>query len=355
MSFIRLNNIAITGITACVPEKKQLNSELTNLFSQEELDKIISAIGIKERRVAAEDICASDLCFEAANKLLNDLQIDRGSIDVLLFMSQTGDYKIPATAPILQDKLGLSQRTICFDIGLACSGYVYALTTAAAYLNIPEINRVLLLDGETFSKIVYEGDKTNAPLYGDAGSATLIEKRDDSQFYSDLNTDGSGWAAVNIKAGGCRHLANQNSMEIKTREDGSLGNDLHIYMNGVDVFNFTMRVVPKSVRDILQQSGLSLDDIDYVIFHQANKFMTDFFAKKLKCPLSKVPYSLYKFGNTSSSTIPLTIVSELGEWVNNKSGTPKKTVLLSGFGAGLSWGTIITDLSHCYIPELLEI
>ncbi|TAN00553.1 MAG: ketoacyl-ACP synthase III [Chitinophagaceae bacterium] len=356
MPFIHLDNIAITGISACVPEKKQLNSELTHLFSsKEELDKMINVIGIKERRIARADICASDLCFNAADKLLNDLQIDRSTIDVLLFMSQTGDYKIPATAPILQDKLGLSQKTICFDIGLACSGYVYALTTAAAYLNLPGIKRVLLLDGETFSKIIYEEDKTNAPLYGDAGSATLLEKQDDCPFYSELCTDGSGWAAVNIKAGGCRNVADRHSMEIKTREDGSLGSDLHVYMNGVDVFNFTMRVVPRGVKDVLQQAGLSLENIAYVIFHQANKFMTDFFAKKLKCPPSKVPYSLDRYGNTSSSTIPLTIASELREWVNNKSDHPDKKVLLSGFGAGLSWGTVVTDLSHCYIPKLLEI
>lgn len=355
MAFIPLNNISIKGIAACVPKAKAFNKDLTDMFSAEELDKTINAIGIKERRIADENTTASDLCYTAAEKLLNDMNIDRSTIDVLLFMSQTGDYKIPATAPILQDKLGLSQNTICFDIGLACSGYLYALTTAAAYLNLPHINRVLLLDGETFSKIVNPQDKINVPLYGDGGSATLIEKKENSPFFSLLNTDGSGWSAINIKSGGARNKVTADSLEQKEREDGGLGNDLQIAMNGVDVFNFTMRVVPKSVKEILQQSGYTLDQIQYLVFHQANKFMTDFFAKKLKLPLEKVPYSLDKFGNTSSATIPLTIASELREWVNNKDTDEPKNVLLSGFGAGLSWAAVITNLSDCYIPELLEI
>jgi 3-oxoacyl-[acyl-carrier-protein] synthase-3 len=354
MGLISFENIGITGLSACVPRNKVENLTLTNVFSSDELKKIIDSIGIKERRIADEFTTASDLCYTAANQLLDDLKIDRDSIDVLIFMSQTGDFKIPATAPILQHRLGLRQSTICFDLGLACSGYLFAITTAAAYLNMPTIQRVLVLDGETFSKIVYREDKTNLPLYGDAGTATLLEKREGLAIHSLLNTDGSGWSSIKIKAGGGRNPIDLESLTIGVREDGSYGADCHLYMNGIDVFNFTLKVVPHSIKEILKITNIDLLEINQVIFHQANKFMIDFFAKKLKISDDRIPISLDKFGNTSSATIPLTIVSELNNWVNDTSSKNNKNVLLSGFGAGLSWGTIITNLSNCYISDLIE-
>lgn len=349
MAFIQIQNVGIKGISACVPKNVVRNETLTDIFPQEELTKIINSVGIKERRIADKDVTASDLCFKAADKLLNELDIDRESIDVLIFMSQTGDYKIPATAPILQERLGLSNDCASFDVGLACSGYVYALTTAFLYLNLPTVNRVLLLDGETFSKIVNPKDKTNALLYGDAGTATLLEKKEGESFYSLLKTDGSGWNAVNIKAGAGRHPANLESMEVHEREDGSLGNDTEINMNGIDVFNFTMKVVPKSIKLILEKFNFEIEDIDKIVFHQANKFMTDFFIKKLKYNPENVPYSLNKFGNTSSATIPLTIVSELENWES-----AKKRILISGFGAGLSWATAILNIDNTKILPIIE-
>ncbi|MDL1914028.1 MAG: ketoacyl-ACP synthase III [Bergeyella sp.] len=350
MAFVCIPDVHIRGLAACVPKNVVRNSSLTDVFPVEELEKVISSVGIEERRVADSGVCASDLCCHAAEKLFADLNVDRSSIDVLIFMSQTADYKIPATSTILQDKLGLSRETICFDVSLACSGYVYALTTAFSYLNLPDINQVLLLDGETFSKIVNPKDKTNALLYGDAGTATLLEKHDGTDFFCQLNTDGSGWDAVNIPGGGGRNPFNESSLKEEIREDGSCGNNVQLYMNGIDVFNFTMKVVPKSIRQTLEKSKMDMGMIDKIVFHQANKFMTDFFIKKLKYPCENVPYSLHKFGNTSSATIPLTIVSELSDWTSDR-----KKVLLSGFGAGLSWATAITDLSETHISKIIEV
>jgi len=349
MAFFHIPDVYIKGIAACVPKNTVLNESLTHIFPEEELEKVINSVGIKERRIADADVTASDLCFWAAEKLLNDLKIEKESIDVLIFMSQTGDYIIPATAPILQYRLGLREECACFDIGLACSGYVYALTTAFTYLNLPEVKRVLLLDGETFSKIVNPSDKTNALLYGDAGTATLLERKEGGNFYSLLKTDGSGWNAVYIKAGACRNPATPESFHVYEREDGSLGNDNQVYMNGLDVFNFTMRVVPKSIKEITEKFNFELKDIDKIVFHQANKFMTDFFIKKLKYPKEKVPYCLDRFGNTSSASIPLTIVSELKNWHEER-----KNILISGFGGGLSWGSAILDLKDTYISDLIE-
>ncbi len=348
MAFIKFNNVGIRAIASCVPSDISKNSDLTNLIPPEEIEKVISSIGIKEKRIAAIDVCSSDLCVKAAEKLLNELDIDRNSIDVLIFMSQTPDYKIPATSPSIQHRLGLSTSTACFDINLACSGYVYSLSTAYSYAMMEGVNRVLLLVGETFSKIVSKNDKVNAPLYGDAGTATLIEKGDFGSSYFSLNSDGSGKDAIIIPAGCYRNPSNsENVLEIEY-EDGNIRSEHQIYMDGMEVFNFTMRVVPKDVKAVLEFSQKSLDEIDHLVFHQANKFMTDFFAKKLKLPLEKVPYSLDKYGNVSSPTIPLTISSELNGKIENK------TILMSGFGAGLSWASAITNFKNCQVLPVIE-
>ncbi|OXB00999.1 3-oxoacyl-ACP synthase [Flavobacterium plurextorum] len=349
MAFIQIPNVAIKGVSACVPKTIIRNDTLIDIFTEEELKKTINSVGIVERRIVDKDVCASDLCFKAAEKLFDDMDIDRSTIDVLIFMSQTSDFKIPATAPILQHRLGLSKESICFDVSLACSGYVYALTTAMSYLNLPNVNRVLLLDGETFSKIVNPKDKTNALLYGDAGTATLLEKSQGDMFNAVLHTDGEGWDAVCVKGGGSRYPFTEYSLQEKERQDGSIGNELEVYMNGIDVFNFTLKVVPKSIKELLEKTNTTISDYGSIVFHQANKFMIEFFAKKLKYDMSNVPISLDKFGNTSSATIPLTIVSELKNWKADN-----KKVVISGFGAGLSWAAATLDLSETHICELIE-
>jgi 3-oxoacyl-[acyl-carrier-protein] synthase-3 len=281
--------------------------------------------------------------------LIDDNKIDVSTIDVLLFLSQTPDYKIPATAPLLQDRLGLPNTTASLDLNLACSGYVYGLSTAFAYASQQGINRVLLLVGETFSKITSPYDKVNWPLYGDAGTATLIEKGDYYDSYFELMTDGSGSKALIIPAGECRNPTTVENLQITEREDGNKRSDHQIYMDGMDVFNFTLRVVPKAIKNMLAALSIQADDIDYFMFHQANKFMIDFIVKKLKIDTAKVPYCIDRFGNTSSASIPLTIVSELAGKIREN-----EKIILCGFGAGLSWGTVYTELKNCTISSLVE-
>lgn len=349
MATIKFHNVGIKAMSACVPKEVFCNKDLGYLIPEEEIEKTINTIGIKERRLAGEGVCASDLCYKAALQLMVDNNIDPESIDVLLFMSQSHDYKMPATAPILQHRLGLSKKTACLDLTLACSGYVYALSTAYAYASMEGINRVLLLDGETLTKIVNRKDKVNWPLYGDAATATLIEKGDFGDSVFILCTDGSGEDAVKVYDGGMRNGTTQESLIEREREDGNIRNNLQIYMDGMDVFNFTMRVVPKSIKEICSECNVALEDVDWLVFHQANKFMTDFFVKKLKFNPEKVPYSLGKYGNTSSVSIPLTIVSELENKLKNKD-----KLILSGFGAGLSWGTAMIEVNGCRISHITE-
>lgn len=349
MAELLFNNIGISAISACVPRKIVSNKDMGYMMPQEEIDKTINLIGIHERRVAENETCSSDLCFKAAQKLFEDNNIDPSTIDVLLFLSQTPDYKIPATSSILQEKLGLNKNVAAIDLSLGCSGYVYGLSTAFAYAQTNGINRVLLLVGETFSKIVNKHDKVNAPLYGDAGTATLIEKGDFNNSIFTLYTDGSGYDSVIITHGECKNypLTNDNISE-KIRENGNFRSDTELYMDGMEVFNFALSVVPKSVKNILDLAHKDISEIDKIVFHQANRFMTDFFIKKLKINPELVPYCISKYGNTSSSSIPLTISSELSECNNLEK------VILCGFGAGLSWGCVYLNLNKCNISKVIE-
>lgn len=349
MAIIRYNHVGIRAMSACVPKKVVSNRDLGYLIPEEEIEKTISNIGIEERRIAADDVCASDLCYKAARQLMEDNHIEPNSIDVLLFMSQTGDYRIPATAPILQHRLGLSKDTCCLDLSLGCSGYVFALSTAFAYASMEGVNRVLLLDGETFSKIVNKRDKVDWPLYGDGATATLVEKGDFEPSTFILKSDGSGEDAVKIYGGGMRNRMTADSIIEKEREEGNIRSELEVYMDGMDVFNFAMSVVPKSVKDIVKVTDTTLDDIDWLVFHQANKFMTDFFVKRLKFDMNKVPYCIQKYGNTSSTSVPLTIVSELHDKMRDGD-----RVVMCGFGAGLSWGTARIVFNGCKFSPVIE-
>jgi len=338
MANIQFKNVKISAITACVPKKKSINTD----------EKTVESVGIREKRIAEPNVTASDLCFKAAEKLFEDNNIDRSSIDMVLFLSQLPDYKIPATAPILQHRLGLPTTTAALDLSLGCSGWVYALSTAMAYASMEGINQVLLLDGETFSKIINPKDKVDEPLYGDAGTATLIEKCEGAaDSYFALYSDGAGEDAVKVKAGGGRYMVTEEALMEHEEKDGSILRDTEIYMNGMEVFNFVMRVVAKSIKGICATANVDINNVGHVVLHQANKFMTDFIIKRIKCPAEKVPYCLDRYGNTSSPSIPLTISSEL----NN---TELSDAIVCGFGAGLSWATAYVSLKDCKVSSVIE-
>lgn len=348
MAKITFHGVGIKAMSACVPSEIVYNKDLGYLIPEEEIEKTINNIGIEQRRIAADDVMASDLCFKAARQLMADNDIEPESVDVLLFMSQTADYRIPATSCLLQHRLGLARETMCFDITLGCSGYLFALSTAFAYASMEGINRVLLLDGETFSKIVNRRDKVDWPLYGDAGTATLVEKGDYGQSTFMLNTDGSGENVLKIHAGMRNPITAESCVE-REQEDGNIRNDLEVFMDGMDVFNFAISKVPKSIKQLLKETDMTIDNVDYLIFHQANRFMMDFFVKKLKISPDRVPYCINKYGNTSSASVPLTIASELAGKLDGVH-----EVMLSAFGAGLSWGTAIMQMRDCHVSPVIE-
>lgn len=353
MSIIQYKDVSVKGISAAVPKKIIDNLEMGGeLFTEQEIENAIKTTGIRYRRMAESDVCSSDLCYHAAEKLLDDMDIDRNSIDMLIFMSQTPDYPQPATAPVLQHRLGLNKSCAAFDINLACSGYVYGLSTAFAYCAQEGINRVLLLIGETLTKIISFQDRATSLLFGDGGTATIIEKSPGySKSYFSLNSDGSSYDVLWIEGGAYRLPSTIETLEPMEYEDGSIRNKEQLYMDGIEVFNFTMREVPKDIKNLMQFADIGADDIDYMVLHQANKLMTDFFLKKLKFPKEKAPYSLYDFGNTSAVSIPLTMVSELKDALQSK----KLKLVLSGFGGGLSWGSAVIDTEQILVPDIVEV
>lgn len=352
MAELSFEHIGITCMAGAVPKTIIKNRNYTEHFPEDAVNEIVDKTGVEERRFASEGQTASDLCFAAAEQLILDNKIDKSEIDILLFVSQTPDYRMPATSVILQHRLGLQKSTAAFDINLGCSGFVYGLSVAYAYANMPGIRKVLLLDGETRSKVYHPKDRKTGFIFGDAGVAAMIEKSTNlGKSYFSLNSDGSKSDLIKIDAGGYRNQSNSETTKEKVVDDyGNIRTDEHGYMNGSDVFNFVLREIPKNIKTTLAAAGTSAGECDYVVCHQANRFMNDYLAKKLKLDKTKVPSTIEKYGNTSSVSIPITIVDQLKGKLNGQ-----KKLLLSGFGVGMSWATAVIPTFEVFISEVVEV
>lgn len=352
MADLAFDEVGILGLAAAVPSNIIVNRDYTAVFPAEDVADIVDKTGIEQRRFAQQGTCASDLCQAAAEKLIQDLKIDREEIDLLVFVSQTPDYRMPATAVLLQNRLGLSKQTMAFDLSLGCSAFVYALSVVFSLVQSGNIRKALLLDGETRSRAYHPKDRRVAFLFGDGGIAALIGKNDKyGKSHFSLNSDGSREELIKIKAGGYRFPSSEDTVKEKVvDEHGNISTEEHGYMNGPDVFNFVIQEIPSDIKKILALSGAEKEQIDYFVFHQANAFMNGYLAKKLKLPLDKVPSSIREFGNTSSVSIPLTIISQLQSKLEGK-----KKLLLSGFGVGMSWASAVIDFQDCWISDLVEV
>lgn len=352
MAFITYQDVGIVGMAAAVPQNTIDNYKYTQYFDEASVREIVEKTGIKQRRFAPEGMCASDLCFAAAEKLFEDLGVDRGEIDLLIFISQTPDYRMPATSVVLQHKLGLSKSTAAFDINLGCSAFVYGLSVVYAMMQTGGFKKALLLDGETRSRVYHPKDRKTAFLFGDGGVAAIIEN--DNRYgksYFSLNSDGSKESLIKMDAGGYRMPSSMETLtERVVDEQGNIRTLEHGYMNGADVFNFVLLEIPGNIKTVLQYAGRTLEEIDYFLFHQANSYMNGYLSKKMKLPAERVPSSIEHFGNTSSVSIPLTMVSEMKDKLH-----AKQTLLLSGFGVGMSWATCILESPGIHISSLVEI
>lgn len=352
MAYQLFKNVRISGISACVPKNIEENSLLDLFQSTVEYERFVATTGIERRHIVKKGICSSDLCYEAAEKLINELGWNKKEIDCLIFVSQTPDYILPATACILQNRLKLSNECASFDISLGCSGWVYGMTVLSSMLSNGNYKKGLLLAGDTVSVTKSPKDKTTYPLFGDAGTATAFEFSEGTEgIVSYLCTDGGGAEAIMIRDGGFRHPFTADSLVYKEYESGSFRNDLQSYLDGVSVFTFGLSKAPKSVNKLLEYSGRQIEDIDYFVFHQANMLMNEKIRAKLKLPQEKVPYILRDFGNTSSTSIPLTLVVSKGRELRSQC----LNIVACGFGVGLSWGSVLFNTQSIVCCDLIEI
>lgn len=352
MANFSINNIQMKGMAVAVPKTKKVNLD-NAFFSKEDLEKFTSTTGVSEFRIADTTTTTSDLGFEAAQQLILEMNIDKNDIDVLIFVSQTPDYlNIPNTAPLLQSKLGLSKSCLSFDLPLGCSGFVYGLSTIASYMQNPAFKKGLLICGDTPSKIVGNQDKSATLLFGDAAAVILLEREEsNSIMHFSMGSDGSGYKAIIINDGGARNPFNESSLAVVDYGNGIKRNQCELALDGMDVFSFGITQAPKSVKELMDFANINTEEIDYAVFHQANKMMNEMIRKKLKLEIEKVPYSLDKFGNTSSASIPVTMVTELKNQLRNG----KNKLLFCGFGVGLSWGSCYLTTENLTILDLIEI
>lgn len=352
MAIVSFSGVGIKAMAAAVPSNRIDNYAYTQYFPADEVKEVVDKIGVYERRFADENTCSSDLCFAAAEKLFADNSIDRSEIDLLVFISQTPDYRMPATSVILQHRLGLQNSTIAFDINLGCSAFIYGMAVVYSMMEKTNLRKALLLNGETRSKVYSPKDRRTAFLFGDGGVAALIERNEKfgESFFS-LNSDGSRENLIKINAGGYRIPSSPETLKEKVVDEyGNIRNEEQGYMNGGDVFTFVNREVPTDIRRMLEYTGRDKDSFDYIIFHQANNFINTHLAKKLKLDVNKIPSTIEKYGNTSSVSVPLTIVSELKDKMQGE-----KELLLSAFGVGMTWATAIVKFVDLKISNVVEI
>lgn len=349
MAFLQVNNVEVVGMSVTVPSTIE---ETVSIYEKwGDYDNFVATTGIERRRKSNFTTCSSDLCLCAAEKLIAELGWEKGSIDALVFVTQTPDYILPATSAILQQRLCLSESCYTLDISLGCSGWVYALSVISSLLQNGTMKRGLLLAGDTILKICSPEDKSTYPLFGDAGSATALEHKEKSfplQFY--FNTDGEGREAIIIRDGGYRNPFTVQSLDRIHQGEDIERSRLELELDGMNVFSFGISKAPKSVNGLLEHFNINKESVDCFTFHQANLFMNEKIRKKLKLPAEKVPYSLKDFGNTSCASIPLTLVSQRSDELR----VNKLSHIGCGFGVGLSWGSVYFHTDNIKCPNLIE-
>ncbi len=326
---------AITASSYYVPDKRLTHAELAERFGAETMDKVAQTSGIWERRVASLGECASDLALRAAEDLLQAKQIPRESIDLVIFATQTPDYLLPTTACLLQEKLKIPNSAAAFDINLGCSQYVYSLSVAHSMIAAGLKKRALVMTGDTVTRILNPQDRAVVPLFGDAGTATLIEPCASGEGFLKfkLGSDGKGAPYLIWPTSGMRQARTEESAKAVTDKHGNTRRADDMYMDGAAVFVFTLKTVPKLVEDLLADAGLTIEQVDLFVFHQASEMIVESSAKKLKIPREKLHYKLHDVGNSGGSTVGIALTDA---WLKGRI-KPGMTVVLSAFGVGLSW------------------
>ena len=347
MPFFHYDNIKIAGVASAVPTQRVSLEEFADDFGTETVEKFTKLTGVKEFRRTRLHQTASDLGFVAAERLLAHKNVDRSEIGALVFIAHSVDYRRPATACVLHKRLGLSKECAAFDIGLGCSATVYGLQTLGSMMANSDITKALLITGETLTKMVNPKDRSVAMLFGDGGSAILLEKAENSPLDVLLRSDGEGYKAIIAPAGGYRNM--EAPREDAVWPDGNIRNLYNTYMNGTDVFSFTISDVPVAIRDFMEKTGTGVDDYDCFAFHQANQYISKQLAKKIKIPMEKMPLCIDRYGNTSAPAVTMALCDRYGD-----ASSEQVRTMFCCFGVGLSWGVASAEISADDILPIVE-
>jgi 3-oxoacyl-[acyl-carrier-protein] synthase-3 len=351
MAFLKIPNVAIRGISACVPPKVEENSDIP-FYSSEEAEKVIESTGVERKHIASDGITAFDLGLKACEKLLDDLGWNRDSVDLICNVTQTSDYINHPNVFLLHEKLGLKNDCMAVDLYHGCPGWVVGLSTAASLMSQGFLKRALLVAGDNITSVQYRQDRESRPLFGDAGSATALEFDENApNLYFETGSNSVDGVALIHRKGGMRE---PHTLDSYKQELGMLSGELSTegvedLMDGMSVFSFGITTPPKSIKKLCEEFNIDLSGIDKLVLHQANKFMINKIAKKLKVDLAKVPSCLKDYGNTTNSSIPLTIVTQCNEEYSSK----KLSTLSCGFGTGLSWGSVFFETENIICPNII--
>ena len=348
MALWEIKNVAVRGVTGTVPAHAVKTADF-DIFTPEEAEIFDNTVGIKNRYIGPDELCTSDLCFDAAERLLAALGWERESIDVLVFGSVTGDYKTPPTSGILQHRLGLPTSTFVLDVPMGCCGSMYAINVAGNLLSAGSVRRALLLVGDTALRMGSKKDKSRVPLFGDSGTAMALEYDPAAEpIVIEFNTLGSGYEALITPHGGFRHPITPESFIEEDFGNGIIRAPKDTLISGMDVFSFAISRPPISIKKLMEKYELTPENVDYFLIHQANKLIVDRIVKKLKLPLEKVPYDLQEFGNLGGASIPMLMSWNLAEELR----TRPLTLLCSSFGLGLTWGTMVLRTNHVNVADI---
>lgn len=336
-----IKGVDIVAISSFLPEDKVSIRNLFSELEESELNRIISTTGIENIRVCDGDMTSSDMCYNAAQVILKSSICTKEDIDGLVFVSQTPDYKMPSTSTILQDRLGLSNECVCQDINYGCSGYIYGLLQASLWISTGCCKNVLVLAGDTTTRIINSKNRSERMVFGDAATATLLRKGN-AELSFNIKTDGSGYDKLIVPAGGSRLPISEETNLEYTDLEGNVRTKNDLFMDGMSIFSFVISKVPKLIKESLP--GDKINDVDLFAFHQANHLIVSYLQKKLKLDIGKVPINVRDYGNTGPATIPLLLSDTYGSQQGECCKSLNKCCL-SGFGIGLSWGCVICDLS----------
>ena len=353
MSALTTRNVKISGVAACVPKRVEDNVDLPIFASREEAEKVIASTGIAHRRVCDEGVTSSDLAVPAVKQLLADLGWPADTVDCLFFVSMTRDYIAPQTACILQARLGLRNDCFVMDLPLGCSGWVYGMSVLTSMMQTGLLRRGLLICAETNTKNRNMKDRSVRPLFGDAATVTALEY--DPEWDMPMNfvfgVDGKGWEAVHMKYGGMRHPTTIESLKEVEVEPGIFRKGTDMVVNGMDVFSFAIKRPPESLKTLVSSFDIDLASVDFLLLHQANKFIDEKIRRSMKLPPEKVPYCMQDFGNVTNASIPLVMATQIADALRSRTNH----CLACGFGVGLAWASMEFHAENIVVSTLEEV